>query len=243
MPGNAVRTLTVNFAAAGMTEVRLAARGLALPDRDHFAAILLTAIARDRWQQLAPALNKGSFGIAQDSYLLPGMFVMRASADSSSAARALVSARAVIKSLLNTPPSNAELEKAKGTAIALTRESLQSQETMADAWLDVDTYGLPSIGEQIRMDSAVSAADLQRVATRLFGEAPLASVVVGHADELKAPLSAAQKIEVMGEPAPPQAPAEKSATDAAPQKRRPAPILLPKKDNNPFLKKPATKPD
>src|SRR5260370_41170011 len=116
---------------------------------------------------------------------------------------------------------------------------------MADVWLDIDPYSLGSIDEQMRASNAVSLADLQRVAIRLFREVPTASVVVGNADQLKAELASTQKIEVMGEVAAPKAQEQKSTTNTVPQTRRRTPILVTPKTTNPLMKstKPPPKPD
>jgi hypothetical protein len=69
---------------------------------------------------------------------------------------------------------------------------------MADAWLDIDTYSLPPISQQNLSFSALSAADLQRTATRLFHDAPIASIALGDSDQLKAALEPHMKIELLG---------------------------------------------
>jgi len=116
---------------------------------------------------------------------------------------------------------------------------------MADVWLDIDTYSLASVDEQMRASNAISLADLQRVAIRLFREVPTASVVVGNGDQLKAELAPTQKIEVMGEVAAPKAQEQTSTTNAAPQTRKRTPILVTPKNPNPLIKstKPPPKPD
>jgi len=88
----------------------------------------------------------------------------------------------------------------------------------------------------MRASNAVSLADLQRVALRLFREVPTASVVVGNADQLKAELAATQKVEVMGEVAAPKVQEQKSTTNAAPQTRKRTPILITAEKHEPAHK-------
>ncbi len=239
------RVLIVNSPGPHSAEVRLATRGVARSDRDYFAATLLTVVARDRWQKLVPDLNKGSFFVRQEAHFLPGVFVMGASVDNASAAKTLEAARNVLQSLISSPVLANELEMAKSGALAVVNSRLSRTDTMADVWLDIDTYSLASVDEQMRASNAISLADLQRVAIRLFREVPTASVVVGNGDQLKAELAPTQKIEVMGEVAAPKAQEQTSTTNAAPQTRKRTPILVTPKNPNPLIKstKPPPKPD
>jgi SOS-response transcriptional repressor LexA len=70
---------------------------------------------------------------------------------------------------------------------------------MADAWLNVDTYGLPSVAEQMRALNGVTAADVQKAAARLLRDSAYASVVVGNSDIVKAQMERYGKVEIMGE--------------------------------------------
>ena len=70
---------------------------------------------------------------------------------------------------------------------------------LAAALVDIDTYGLPPVAEQMSALNAVSQADLQRAATRLFGEGTFASVVVGNSELVKPQIERYGKVELMGE--------------------------------------------
>jgi predicted Zn-dependent peptidase len=91
------------------------------------------------------------------------------------------------------------LEQAKNEASAQFTKELERPEGTARAWLDIDTFGLPSISQQMGAISAVSAADLQRVASSLFENTRIASVVIGNSQQLKAMLEPNVKVELMGE--------------------------------------------
>ncbi|HET6892596.1 MAG TPA: hypothetical protein VFH31_15940, partial [Pyrinomonadaceae bacterium] len=137
--------------------------------------------------------------VRNESHVLPGMFVMGASGDSLLAAKALSTAREVLKSLSTTPVSALELEQAKGEAIAQYNKELEQPDGIAHAWLDIETFGLPGIAEQVQSFNAVSASDLQRLASTLFAENKIASVVMGDSRQLKATLEPGIKIELLGE--------------------------------------------
>jgi zinc protease len=224
------------------TEIRLAARGLERSDGDFFAANVVAIVAGKRWEQ-ASGSSMGSFFVRHDGRALPALFLMGARVNSSEAKAVLEAGQHVLDSLAATPVSSSELESAKAELIAQINRQQFAQDEMIEAWLDIDTYDLPSLSEQQRHRSAITAADLQRVAARLFRGSPIASVVVGRADLLKAQLSATQKVEVLGEVPEPKQAEQKAATDASTPKKKQAPIIIPKKDTNPFLKKkPASNP-
>lgn len=224
-------TLLVDFPGTESAEVRVAVRGLARSDRDSAAAGVLALIALARWQSAMPELKQSAFFVRHEAHVLPGIFVMGASVRASDAARALQTAQRVLQELAKTPPTAQELERARGEVVATFNRQLDKPETVADLWLDAETYKLASISERVRALSSLTPADVQRVAARIFSSAagapvqtagaPLVSVVVGSASQLKAELERAGKVELMGggdKDAPPPAPKATNAT-SAPQKR------------------------
>ena len=121
-------------------------------------------------------------------------------------------------SLITTPATAAELERGKTEAIGEVSGPLSRPEAAPDPWLDLDTYHLSTIQDQMALLRAVTAEDLQRVATRLFKNAALASIIAGETSPLKAALEGRFKYEVLGEiatPAPsPKPPATPGTKDA-----------------------------
>lgn len=223
------RTLIVN-APDQSVEVRLAVRGLSRQDADAPAAALLATLARQRWEKLLPELARSPVFVRHDAFALPGMFIMGASVDNLLAGKTLASAREVMQSLASSPVTTAEVEQAKSEAVALANKELNTPEGASRAWLDADTYQLPSPAEQRRAFSAISPGDVQRVATRLLHDGAFASVVVGNSEVVKAQIERYGKVEIMGEIDPgtkPESkneakPATKSNTNAKPQTKFPA---------------------
>jgi zinc protease len=193
-----LRTLIINAPADQSVEVRLAVRGFARQDQDATAATLLAMVARRRWVQLLPDLARNPAFVRHDAFAMPGMFVMGVSVDNLLAGKAIATAREVAKSLLTSPLSAAELDEAKSEAAASANKELTKPDGLADAWLDVDTYGLPAVAEQ-RSLSQMAQADLQRAAQRLFGNSVLASVVVGNSELVRTQIERYGKVELMGE--------------------------------------------
>jgi len=193
------RTLIINAPADQSVEVRLALRGFSRQDADAPAATLLAALASQRWRKLLPELARSPVFVRNDALALPGMFVMGAGVENLLAGEALATAREVIQSLASSPATIAELEQARSQEVALANKELATPDGAADAWLDVDTYGLPSVAEQLRALNAVLPGDVQRVATRLLHAGAFASVVVGNSDVVKTQIERYGKVEIMGE--------------------------------------------
>ncbi len=194
-----IRTLIINAPADQSAEIRLATRGVARSSRDYATATTLAIVALRRWEKLAPEMNRTPLFVRNESHVLPGMFVMGASVDSLLAAKALNTAREILRSLSTTPVSAVELEQAKSEAIAQYNKELEKPDGIARAWLDIDTFGLPGMAEQVQSFNAVSAPDLQRLAATLFAENQIASVVMGDSRQLKATLEPTIKVELIGE--------------------------------------------
>jgi zinc protease len=193
------RTLIINAPADQSVELRLALRALSRQDADVPAATLLAALARQRWEKLLPELARSPVFVRNDALALPGIFIMGAGVDNLLAGKTLATAREVLQSLASSPVTIAELEQAKSQEVALANKELTTPDGVADAWLDVDTYGLPSVAEQLRALNAVSPGDVQRVATRLLHDGAFASVVVGNSDAVKTQIERYGKVEIMGE--------------------------------------------
>ena len=192
------RTLIVNVPGP-TSEVRLAVRGLARSDADFAAATVLARLAQHRWQALAAELANQPVFARTDGYVLAGPFVMGAAVNTDKTADALANAKKVLESLVNTPPTAAELDRAKAEVVNEAVEVATKPEAVPDPWLDLDTYRLKELQDQPALLRAVTATDVQRVATRLFKNAPVASVLVGEAAPLKTALQGRVQYEVLGE--------------------------------------------
>jgi zinc protease len=211
------RALVVAAPGARDAEVRVAARGVPRSDRDREAATLLAYVARERWRASLADLNPSNLSARHDSYAVGGVFELSATVSSTSAARAVESAREVLRSLASAPVTAAELERAKRDATS-SRTASALQFPSADEWLDSATYNYDAASDA-RAISDATPADLQRTAARLFRDAPLATVVAGDASELRAALAnLAGGVEVAG-----LQPATQTPAQPQPSPRRPSP--------------------
>ena len=212
------RPLIINAASDQSSEIRLAVRGLARSDRDVNAATLLGMVARQRWERLSPENARRPLFVRHEAHRLPGMFLMGAAVDTLVAAKALTQAREVIQSLILVLATVDELARAKAELNAQVTKDLARQEGVARVWLDAYTFGVQPDINASAID-AITPADLQRVAGRLFKEAPVATIVIGDAKQLQALLEPSLKVELMGEIKPLPAKAETKPAMTIPIKK------------------------
>jgi Predicted Zn-dependent peptidases len=206
------KALIIDMPGAENVEVRLAARTLPRADKDYAAMMLLTLLARDKWQSALPELNKSAFFVRHKSNLLSGMFVMGASVRTSETAQSLEAARNVLRALAQTPVTAAELDRARSEATAILNKEASDANAVAEMLLDVETYKLDASADYVRALSKLTPADLQKVAARVFREAEFASIAVGSSSQFKSDLERAFKVEVLGEVASPKPSGPASST-------------------------------
>src|ERR1051325_778378 len=142
------RTLIVNVPGPNV-EIRLAARGVARSDDDFEAATVLARLAQHRWQAISPELARQPVFVRNDAHVLPGAFVMGATVTESTAADSLTNAKKALESLMTTPATAAELDRAKNEAINETTAMLAKPDALADPWLNADTYRLSAPEDQL----------------------------------------------------------------------------------------------
>ena len=213
------RTLIVNVPGP-TTEVRLAVRGLARANADFPTSLVMARLAQHRWQATAAELANQPVFVRSDAYVLPGAIVMGAAVGTEKAPDALANAKKVIESLITTPATAAELDRAKAEVVNEIVTITSKTESLPDPWLDADTYRLSGVQDQPSLLRAVTAADIQRLATRVFKDVGVASVVAGEAAQLKAALQGRVQFEVLGEiaaPTPSPNPPAKPASSGNPR--------------------------
>lgn len=177
------RVLVVDSPGATNAEVRLAIRGLARGDSNAHAAEVLALIIRDRWKTAVPDLSGVS--VRDDAHLLPGIFVLSASAPAGSAVKATTAAQDIIKALIQAGPTAHELETARTTVLNQLSTEFSQPETMTTRWLDVDTFKSARPSTVATLIRGLTPADIQRLTAKLFKDVAMATVVVGNSEQLK----------------------------------------------------------
>jgi zinc protease len=198
------RTLIIDIPGAEGGEIRLAVRSLSRSDRDYPAATLLALLLRDRWLSASPELNRSALFVRNESYLLSGIFVMGSSVRGGDMSKVLDAAKNAMRSSIDSPPSAAELERIRSEANGAIQKGSAEPMSVADTWLNSESYKLQFTGDPSASLNKVTSADIQRVAARLFRDASIASVAVGSATQLKSELERSGKVEVLGENQPSQ---------------------------------------
>lgn len=209
------RPLLVDAPNVGNAEIRLATRGLSRSDSEYISARILAVITKKRWESSAPELLKGSVSVRHLSYVLPGIFVMEASVNTAGISKAVESGQAVLRSLTESIILPTELQEAKKVILAELASRMANQDGMVEAWLDIDTYGLPPIAEQLKAAENVTGNDIKRTAERLFKKGGIGAVVVGDARLIRPELERTMKIEVP-EPANPRSSPPEAKTPNSP---------------------------
>jgi hypothetical protein len=181
--------------------------------------MVLARVAQHRWEATSPELSKHPVFVRSDAYVLPGALVMGAAVTDLTVTDSLANARKVIESMMTTPATPDELERARNELIGDVMTLQSKPDALADPWLDADTYRLSAPQDQIALLRAVTPPDIQRVAQRLFNKS-IVSVVTGETAPLKAALQGRYQYEVLGEiatPAPSQKPPTKPANNHNPR--------------------------
>lgn len=178
------RVLALDANGSVNSEVRLAVRGLARGDSDAPAVDLLALIIRDRLKAAVPDL--ASVEVRHEAHLLPGMFVISASVPNGSAAKTVAAAQDVTRTLMQSGPTPAEVDRTRSLLVMELNKQLSQPDDLAAGWLDMETFRGPKPSILANLIRSLSPADVQRVATRLFKDTAVATVVVGNYEQLKA---------------------------------------------------------
>jgi predicted Zn-dependent peptidase len=117
------------------------------------------------------------------------MLVFSATAPQTSALKAVVTAYNIMKALSQAPPAADELERARSSLSSQLSQQFSQPAGLAEAWLDVDTFKSSRPSTVSVLLRSLTAADIQRVAGRLFKDASAATVVVGSAEQLNSQFS------------------------------------------------------
>lgn len=162
-------------------EIRLAVRGVARADADYPASMVLAWLIQNRIEPLASDAPGKRINFATfEAHVLPGTVVMGGRVEASAAGTAFREVgELALRPLMEGAPSVAELDAAKAKARVQLSERMGSVPGAGGLWLDVDTFKLSDPDKQVAAIAAVTPADIQKLANRLFKETPVARIVMG----------------------------------------------------------------
>jgi hypothetical protein len=125
-----------------------------------------------------PAFNSAGFA-RFEAYVLPGLAIFGGHSEIADPEVALkLIWDEAIKPLMDAPPTVPALDAAKGIARAQLNGRQGSVIGAGGLWLDMDTYRVGDPAKQLNAIESVTAADVQRVAIRLFKDAPAARIAL-----------------------------------------------------------------
>lgn len=169
------------------TEVRLAVRGVSRSDADYPASMVLAALVQNRLGSLAATAPGKRIGFSRfQAHVLPGIVMMGGTVEPAAAGSAFKEVwEQAVQPLMASAASAAELDTAKNSARTALAERQGTVPGAGGLWLDMDTFKLSDPTRQLNAINAVTAADIQKLANRLFKDAPFARVVLGKVETVK----------------------------------------------------------
>ena len=142
----AEKPLLINSPSVENEEVLMAFHGFARNDKDFYAARILTKILANR-----PKTSPGDF-VKSESYLLDGIFFISGKPVPSS----------IDKNASKNQFTQEEFEKAKAEMLVEV-----NQKNLSDWWLDVDTYKLTSVKDELQKANNIKFEDARQAFDKL----------------------------------------------------------------------------
>jgi len=152
-----------------------AINGVSRRDRDYFSSRILEKILVSRTKMDGDTAGSA---IRQDSHLLKGIYFMKAQlelegVDPAQENVGIGKVGNLFKLFLKNRISGQEFSSAKSAVLAELRKK-----DAADFWLDIDTYKLESVKNEMKLLSSVELKDIQTLADKLANETHVAVVMV-----------------------------------------------------------------
>jgi predicted Zn-dependent peptidase len=205
------RVLIVNVPGNSNAEFRLAVRGIARSDKDYFAAEVLAEVLKNRMKAPSTVFAKGPTFVHSHAYVLPGVLTLGGAVPASTARDAVSTSRRVVESVISGPVSPEEFAIARSAVMAEHQARVATPSGQASRWLDGITYNLPSIDSERSAFDSLTPQDVQKIASRLFGKAPVAVVLAGDAGQIATTFGPGDKVEI---PSAASIPVSKPASNA-----------------------------
>ncbi len=179
------KIVIVDVPKAETAEIRLAVRGLAQNDRDVWASGFWLGLTENKLKNELPKEWRDTVNVRHDAHLLPGIVVIRAAVPPAQAAQAVKTLQSAIAKAANEKVNAAEFAKLQQEVLEAIKTQIADPNERAKFWLSTDTYKRAALTEQFNQIKAVTPGDGDRVAAKLFKNAPMAVVVVGNAEQIQ----------------------------------------------------------
>jgi zinc protease len=166
----------VEMPGVANSEVRYAMRGFARSSKEFAVAEIYARTLQARLAELVSVRSGTDATVAHDEHILPGAFIFRYRSLPSSPSLLPGSesdtASASFRSMLSRPVTEAEFSAAKNEVLSALEKRNQ-----LDLWLDIDTFRITSVADEVKAFQNVTLVDVKSLSSRLVRE-PLATAVV-----------------------------------------------------------------
>ncbi len=171
-----VEFLSVEVADTEKVEMRIAMRGIARKDKDFWLSEILRNVLQDKVRSVLSEEFRPNAAINNQTNVLPGMLEIRFSIPSTNFDKfnQELPQTGKVKDLI----SQADFEKSKATVETELNRRLTNKLSLADLWLDVDTYKTPTVLEQANSFNKFTYADFNKLGDRLLKDTPKVSIAV-----------------------------------------------------------------
>lgn len=171
-----VEFLPIEVTDTEKVEMRIASRGIARKDKDFWLSEVLKDVLQDKFHSvLSEEFSKNTF-INNHANVLPGMWEIKISIPTASFDKfnEELPKTGKIKDLI----SQADFEKSKTAIQTEFNRKITNKLSLADLWLDVDTYKTVSVLEQANSFSKMTFAELNKLGDRLLKDTPKVGIAV-----------------------------------------------------------------
>jgi zinc protease len=170
---------------SGIGEVRFASRGVARKDNDYFAMRFLVDVLQNRFRAKVP--GSVQVAVVHERSLLPGLISVKFSSNPAAVTAAAPNGQASVLPAaaekfdltpliwLKEPVTASEFEQTRIRVLA----EIEGK-SIADKMLDIDTFRLISVEDEMRKLNSVTLSDVQRVAEKLAAQ-PFVQVTLNNA--------------------------------------------------------------
>jgi predicted Zn-dependent peptidase len=159
----------------GATEIRFATRGFARNEKDYWAIRFLADLLQTRFRTKVSDELKDGVSVVHERTLLPGLITFKFSFRPINGNNPGIALNAINPNdWLKEPVTSAEFDQTRTKILAEI-----DQKPLVDKLLDIDTFKLVSVKDEIQKLNAVTQADVQRVADKLAKQ-PFVQVVLNN---------------------------------------------------------------
>ncbi len=153
-----IETSKIDPNLTGTSEIRFASRGISRKDNDYFAMRFLTEILQNRFRAKVDAGLQNGVAVTHDRNLLPSVVFLK------------FSSRPIATEInpmpwLKEPITATEFEQTRTKILA----EIDSK-PLVDKMLDIDTFKLVSVKNEMQKLNSITQADVQRIADKLANQ-------------------------------------------------------------------------